>query len=181
MFIFSKGKSWTKLSVFSTRYKWINPLEKNRFFRGTRIFTAFLGCCARDSPIICAMDCCIELICQKVMVAFRIFIAGLAKFSAFLDFRNRGLKRLKKILNSPGSLHLYSQYLGKKALDHEAAMTWMVLEKKSPLHYFSPNSALHTNKHNIDWMIFVHTLHPSPCLCCLMYYCKALGVKATPK
>lgn len=52
------------------------------------IFTAFLGCCARNSPVIPAMDCCMELVCQKAMVAFRILIAGLAKFIPFLDFRN---------------------------------------------------------------------------------------------
>lgn len=74
--------------VFSTQYKYIHPLEKSCFFRDTKIFTSFLGCSARNSRIICAMGCCIELIFQKVMVSFRIFIAGLAKYSAFLDFRN---------------------------------------------------------------------------------------------
>lgn len=78
------------------------------------------------------------------MAAFGIFIAGLAKFSAFLDFRNSGLNTLKEILNSHGNLHLYSQYAGKKALDHEAVMTWMVLKKNTPLCYFEPNSALQT-------------------------------------
>lgn len=164
MVVFSNSKSRTQLCIFSTQYNCGNPLEKNHFVRGTRIFTAFLGCCARNSPIICAIDDCTELVCQTLIVALRIFIAGLAQLSAFLDFRNWGLKRLKEILNSAANLHLYSQYLGKKALDHEAAMTWIVLEEKIPtLTWDQTQHYKQTSTTWTDWYLFILYISHSIC------------------